>query len=235
MPPTKRASDDLTRPKKRVKSSTARSTVSQPIAVDSQLSPSPSRLSPRRALVEASQASTFESQLRESRPEDAIIAPTECSEKVTAASLPAALDNETLQEALDAGLMDDFEGVDWGRLRKYMKPLSSQKSRKSWIYRYGYRVALLKDPGKLYFVCRHCYEHKYTDTGVGIYETTLSTSSAQRHLELPKRGHGHSKSAVAAKPTWLQRLLKDGNNSVSQKVANELAGFNTQRFPASSC
>ncbi|KAI1559541.1 Dimer-Tnp-hAT domain containing protein, partial [Pyrenophora tritici-repentis] len=28
----------------------------------------------------------------------------------------------------------------------------------------------------------------------------------------------------------LQRLLKDGNNSVSQKVANELAGFNTQRF-----
>ncbi|KAI1559902.1 Dimer-Tnp-hAT domain containing protein, partial [Pyrenophora tritici-repentis] len=70
----------------------------------------------------------------------------------------------------------------------------------------------------------------YTDTGVGIYETTLSTSSAQRHLELPKRGHGHSKSAVAAKPTWLQRLLKDGNNSVSQKVANELAGFNTQRF-----
>jgi hypothetical protein len=112
MPPTKRASDDLTRPKKRVKFSTARGTVSQPIAVDSQLSPLPSRLSPRRALVEASQASTFESQLRESRPEDAIIAPTECSEKVTAASSPAALDNETLQEALDAGLMDDFEGVD---------------------------------------------------------------------------------------------------------------------------
>ncbi|KAI1522457.1 hypothetical protein PtrSN002B_012190 [Pyrenophora tritici-repentis] len=109
----------------------------------------------------------------------------------------------------------------------YIKPLSSQKSRKSWIYCYGYRVALLKDPSKLYFVCRYCYEHKYTDTGVGIYETTLSTSSAQRHLELPKRGHGHSKSAVAAKPTWLQRLLKDGNNSVSQKVANEIAGFNT--------
>ncbi|KAI1664634.1 hypothetical protein L13192_10753 [Pyrenophora tritici-repentis] len=100
MPPTKRASDDLTRPKKRVKSSTARGTVSQPIAVDSQLSP-------RRALVEASQALTFESQLRESRPEDAIVAPTEGSERVTAAP-----DNETLQEALDASLMDDFEGID---------------------------------------------------------------------------------------------------------------------------
>ncbi|KAA8613971.1 hypothetical protein A1F94_008829 [Pyrenophora tritici-repentis] len=105
MPPTKRASDDLTRPKKRVKSSTARGTVSQPIAVDSQLSP-------RRALVEASQALTFESQLRESRPEDAIVAPTEGSERVTAASSAAAPDNETLQEALDASLMDDFEGID---------------------------------------------------------------------------------------------------------------------------
>lgn len=51
---------------------------------------------------------------------------------------------------------------------------------------------------------------------------TLSTSSAQRHLGLPKRGHGHNKSAVAVKPTWLQRLSRDGNN-VSQKVANELA------------
>jgi hypothetical protein len=108
-----------------------------------------------------------------------------------------------------------------------MKPLSSQKSRKSWIYRHGYRVALLKELSRLYFVCRHGYEHKYTDTGVEIYEMTLSTSSAQRHLELPKRGYSHSKSAVAAKPTWLQRLLKDGNDSVSQKVANELAGFNT--------
>jgi hypothetical protein len=227
MPPTKRASDDLTHLKKHVKSSTARGTVSHAIAVDSQLSPSSSRLLPPRALAEVSQALTFESQLRELRPEDTIVAPTEGSERVTAASSATPPDNETLQEALDASLMDDFEEIDWGCLRKYMKPLSLQKSRKSWIYCYGYRVALLKDPSKLYFVCCHCYKHKYTDTGVGIYETTLSMSLVQRHLELPKRGHGHSKSAVAAKPTWLQRLLKNGNNSVSQKVANKLAGFNT--------
>ncbi|KAI1664144.1 Dimer-Tnp-hAT dimerization containing protein [Pyrenophora tritici-repentis] len=93
MPPTKHASDNLTRLKKRVKSSTAHSTVSQPIAVDSQLSP-------RRALVEASQASTFESQLRESRPEDAIVALTEGSERVTAASSAAALDNKTFGERI---------------------------------------------------------------------------------------------------------------------------------------
>jgi hypothetical protein len=35
MPPKKRASNNLTRPKKRVKSSTARGTVSQPIPVNS--------------------------------------------------------------------------------------------------------------------------------------------------------------------------------------------------------
>ncbi|RAQ93892.1 hypothetical protein DDE82_009158 [Stemphylium lycopersici] len=123
MTPTKRASDDLTRPRKRVRSFTARGTVT---------------------------TTRF--------------APNEGSERVTAASSAAALDNETLQEALDASLMDDFEGVDCRRLRKYTKPLSSQKSRKSWIYRYGYRVALLKDPNKLYFVLRHCYEHKCTET-----------------------------------------------------------------------
>ncbi|KAI1682975.1 hypothetical protein KJE20_07707 [Pyrenophora tritici-repentis] len=97
MPPTKRASDNLTRPKKRVKSSTARGTVSQSIAVDSQLSLLPSHLSPRRAIL---------------RPEDAIVAPTEGSERVTAASSAAALDNKILQEALDASLIDDFKGVD---------------------------------------------------------------------------------------------------------------------------
>ncbi|KAF1979713.1 hypothetical protein BU23DRAFT_446352, partial [Bimuria novae-zelandiae CBS 107.79] len=47
--------------------------------------------------------------------------------------------------------------------------------RKSWIYYYGYRVALLKDLSKLYFVCYHCYEHKYIDTSVRIYKTTLLT------------------------------------------------------------
>ncbi|KAF1828391.1 hypothetical protein BDW02DRAFT_593279 [Decorospora gaudefroyi] len=89
MPPTKRVSDNLTRPKKRVKSCTARGTVSQPIA-----------------------ASTFESQLRESRPGGAIVAPTKGSERVTAASSAAALDNKTLQEALDASLIEDFNGID---------------------------------------------------------------------------------------------------------------------------
>jgi hypothetical protein len=67
---------------------------------------------PCRALAEASQALTFELQLRELRPEDTIVAPTKGSERVTAASLATTLDNETLQEALDASLMNDFEEID---------------------------------------------------------------------------------------------------------------------------
>ncbi|KAF1964227.1 hypothetical protein BU23DRAFT_585671 [Bimuria novae-zelandiae CBS 107.79] len=91
MPPKKRASNNLTCLKKRVKSSIARGT----------LSLSPSRLSPRRAL----------SQLRKSRPKDAIVAPTKGSERVTVALFAVALDNKNLQEALDASLIDDFKGI----------------------------------------------------------------------------------------------------------------------------
>jgi hypothetical protein len=50
----------------------------------------------------------------------------------------------------------------------------------------------------------------------------LSMLSVQRRSELLKCGHGHSKLAVAAKPIWQQHQLKDGNNSMFQKVANEL-------------
>jgi hypothetical protein len=53
----------------------------------------------------------LKSQLRESRPEDAIIALTKGSERVIAASLVAAPDNETLQEALDASIIDDIKGI----------------------------------------------------------------------------------------------------------------------------
>jgi hypothetical protein len=225
----KRPTDSAAAPNKRVKPA-ARSTASQSLPIDSQLSLS--RLSPHRALREAPQASTFESQLRKSQPEDAIIAPTEGSEIATAASSAAA--NEPMDEALDASLMDCFEGIDWTRLPKYVKPVASQRSRKSWIYRHGYRVSALKDPSRLYFICRYCHKHKVTDAGLGgIYETTHSTSSAQRHLELPKRGHGHqapNKTALVAKTTLIQHMLKDSNSSVLQRVANELAGFNTQRF-----
>ncbi|PZC87976.1 hypothetical protein A1F95_11130, partial [Pyrenophora tritici-repentis] len=48
-----------------------------------------------------------------------------------------------------------------------------------------------------------------------------------------KRGHGQSppgKTAASTKVSWLERMLKQNSGKVSQTAANELLGFNTQRF-----
>ncbi|KAI1522473.1 hypothetical protein PtrSN001C_011831 [Pyrenophora tritici-repentis] len=228
MPPKRRVDDAAATPSKRARRPAASGFASQPILVESQLSQP--RQSPRRAISEASQALNFESRLRKARPEDTVVAPTEGSEQATAAS--SAADEVATYEEFDASLMDDFEGLDFSLLPRYVRPASSQSSRKSWIYRYGWRVALLRDPSKLFFVCRYCYDHKMTPMS-GIYETTRSTTAAARHLEEQKRGHGQSppsKTAASTKVSWLERMLKQNSGKVSQTAANELLGFNTQRF-----
>ncbi|KAI1669709.1 hypothetical protein L13192_05225 [Pyrenophora tritici-repentis] len=133
---------------KRYKPATPPGTVSQPVLVDTQPSPL-SRLSPRKALTEASQQPTFESLLRETQPEEAIASPTEGSEEATAALLTKASD--ATEEIFDRELQDNFNSIVWTRLKKYIIPLTTQKAKKSWVYRHGYRVALKKDPSKLYF------------------------------------------------------------------------------------
>ncbi|KAI2484851.1 Dimer-Tnp-hAT domain containing protein [Pyrenophora tritici-repentis] len=228
MPPKRRVDDAAATPSKRARRSAASGFASQPILVESQLSQP--RQSPRRAISEASQALNFESRLRKARPKDTVVAPTEGSEQATAAS--SAADEVATYEEFDASLMDDFEGLDFSLLPRYVRPASSQSSRKSWIYRYGWRVALLRDPSKLFFVCRYCYDYKMTPMS-GIYETTRSTTAAARHLEEQKRGHGQSppgKTAASTKVSWLERMLKQNSGKVSQTTANELLGFNTQRF-----
>jgi hypothetical protein len=60
--------------------------------------------------------------------------------------------DEPAAVGFDEHLEDGFEGLDWARLPQYMKPMASQRQKKSWIYRYGYRVALRKDPSRLYFI-----------------------------------------------------------------------------------
>jgi len=163
MPPKKRGFSGAAAQNKRPKV-TSRSTVSQPIVLDPQQSSL--RLSPRKALFKASQTADFESQLRESQAEDAIVAPAEGSEAATAAK--GAID-----EGFDTHLENEFEGIDWTCLPQYMKPLASVRTKRSWVYRYGWRVALSKDPDRIFFVCRHCYNHKIVDCGGGgIYETT---------------------------------------------------------------
>jgi hypothetical protein len=224
MPPKKRGLSGAAPQNKRPKVA-SRGTVSQPIVLDTQQSVL--RLSPRKALVKAAQTADFESQLRESQAEDVIVAPAKGSEAATAAK--GATD-----ECFDTHLEDDFEGIDWTRLPQYMKPLASVRTKRSWIYRYGWRVALIKDPDRIFFVCRHCHKHRIIDCGGGgIYETTKAPSSAARHLEEERRGHGYTapnKATVVAQESVLGRVLKDGKIRVLQAVANEFSSFNTQRF-----
>ena len=95
-------------------------------------------------------------------------------------------------------------------------------------------MALIKDPDRIFFVCRYCHKHKLNNGGArGIYETTKAPSSAAHHLEEKRRGHGYTalnKPTTVSQESVLARVLKDGNFQVSQAVANELSSFNIQRF-----
>jgi hypothetical protein len=153
---TKRARGSGNGPKKRVKSA-AQGTASQPAEFDA----SPKlfqRLLPRQSLgVTVSQDDEmpiFESQLRESQPEAAIVAPIEDSEVATVDTIEAAY------EIFDQYMADNFDGIDWARLPRFMKPESTLKGRKSWIYLHGYRVALIKDPSRTFFVCQYCHKRR---------------------------------------------------------------------------
>jgi hypothetical protein len=224
MPSKRRVQDVVVASTKRLKGM-PRGTLSQPIPIESPLS-SP-RLSPRKALVKASQASNFEARLRETQAEEAIIPPIEGSEEATITTT-----NEPGAEGFDESLEDDFKGLDWDRVPRYMKPMATQRQKKSWVYRYGYRVALRKDLTRIYFICRYCYQNKFIDAGVSqIYETTRSTSAAQRRLGEKRRGHSHQPPSKETRSTALNALqIVLTGNRVSQAVANELSGFNTQRF-----
>ena len=70
--------------------------------------------------------------MRESQPEDSIVAPTEGSEQATVASSDAALeaeDDEDDDEVFDAHLEHNFNGFEWRRLPKYIKPVTTHQRR----------------------------------------------------------------------------------------------------------
>jgi outer membrane PBP1 activator LpoA protein len=69
--------------------------------------------------------------LRESQIEEYINLPTEGSEEATIAT------SESNNTALDEELEDNFNGIDWDRLPWFMKPIASQRYKKSWVYNYG--------------------------------------------------------------------------------------------------
>jgi hypothetical protein len=82
-----------------------------------------------------SQATTFETQLLESQIEADIAALPDGSELGTAATTEAG-DGDG-----DDDTGDNFDGIDWARLRGFIKPLTTQRrGAKSWIFRHGYCV-----------------------------------------------------------------------------------------------
>ncbi|KAF1934937.1 hypothetical protein EJ02DRAFT_362612, partial [Clathrospora elynae] len=83
---------------------TNKSSALQPVVIDTETRPT----SPRLALIAASQGADFESQLRNSRLEAAIVAPVDASEAATAATLGSDNKDECFYECF----ADTFEGID---------------------------------------------------------------------------------------------------------------------------
>jgi hypothetical protein len=164
------------------------------IDVDTQRETPPT--SPRRAMIAASQGIDFETQVHDSIPEDEIFAPVEASEVATAAS--EAVDKDAEEPDFDPRMVDNFEGIDWGLLPRYMKPLRTQKQKKSWVYDHGYRLTLRRKTNRIVFLCRIC--HKRKAAGVRFSDATDATSTAVRHL---KKDHGITKDGKLPLPQLL--------------------------------
>jgi hypothetical protein len=113
--------------------------------------------------------------------------PAEGSKQATAAASEAPKDEESEEiDAFNAHLMDNYDGLDWASLKKYMRPLATYKFKKSWVYRHGYCVVRRSNPHLVFWVCHRCYRIKATNQGRGILQTTKAISAALRHLELHK-------------------------------------------------
>lgn len=208
---------------------------SQAIIVDSSQPPLTFRLSPRKALA-ASQAiepPTFESELRESQlEEDISLPPTDGSKAATVATTEVA--DEATEELFGSSFAMNLDGIAWERLPRFCKPGSTPGHGPSWIFRHGYRVALLADPKQIWFICRYCHQHKIIDSGgAGAYDVSLATSAAAKHLGLKKRGHNLTRDGIKQPLQGGGRTIAQVVNAgveVPQDVANKLGSFDQQRF-----
>jgi hypothetical protein len=172
--PSKRVAETLNGSQKRSRGST-HSTAKQSVAPAESQQQLFQRQSPRKALALAASQATenclFESQLRDLVPEEAVAAPVEGSNAATEANTDA--DNSADIGGFDARFANNFEGIGWSRLPGFITPLRTQKQKKGWIYRHGYRVALASDPKRIWFICKYCHQHKIIDTGgESKYEVT---------------------------------------------------------------
>lgn len=192
----------------------------------------------RRAATRTSNDSqaiqTFEQELRDR----VDLSPT-LEASVAPSATNTAPDLKATDEGFDSRFEDNFEGIDWDRIPEFMKPLRTQKHKKSWIYKHGYRVCLRRAPDQIYFICAYCHQHKIIDRGrCGKYNVTLSTSAAGSHLERNVKGHrytpdGRSKASLEPGQRTLAGIIRDGTE-VSQAIGNALGNFNVQQFRLSA-
>ncbi|RYN15484.1 hypothetical protein AA0113_g12563 [Alternaria arborescens] len=180
--------------------------------------------------ISATEDAPFKSQLRDAILEDSIQPLAEGSRAATEAT-SEAIESED-DGSFDKEFADNFDGIDWKRLPRFMKPLRTLKRNKSWVYQYGYRVASLREPNRTYFVCKYCHQRKIFCT---YPEVTKSTSNAINHLAQKLPGHGYDRrgkldpAALPQGQTTLKMMAASGVK-VPQSVANELGNFDVQRF-----
>jgi hypothetical protein len=89
------------------------------------------------------QATTFTSPLRNSCPEAEVVAPAKGSEEATVALFNVA---DKAAERLDQNFEDNYDSIDWLRLPRFTKPLTTSRHKPSWIHQHGYRVVPLTAP-----------------------------------------------------------------------------------------
>lgn len=116
-----------------------------------------------------------------------------------------------------------YDGIDWTRLPQYQLPHRHLKRSPSWIWKFGYRVQERKAAGKTFWVCHHCHQHHHQD---GIFDVTLSTSSATRHLAKSITGHSVDKNGpitlASRKRTHTVMEQLQARHDIPQSVANQL-------------
>jgi hypothetical protein len=176
---------------------------------------------------------TFESELRKSQLEEDISPPPADGSKAATVTT-AEVVHEAAEELFCSSFAMDLDGMDWKRPPRFYKPGSTPGHSPSWIFRHGYRVALLKDSKHIWFICRYCHQHKIIDSGgAGAYDVSIATSAAAKHLGLKKRGHNLIRNGVKQPFEGVGRKIAQivvAGVKVPQDVANQLGSFDQQRF-----
>jgi hypothetical protein len=221
-------------PSKRAR--TSRGTASYPIEVDAIATQITFQSSPYEALLEDASQATEPTRDESSPPLSAL--DNVGVESVDGTDAATASTNEPLADHapddLDSRFADDFDGINWSALPFYAKPLRTLKHKKSWVFQHGYRVALLKDLSRTFWVCRYCHQHNAIGSR-HIIEVSKSTTAVLSHLGQARVGHRFNRSgqtaAVALPPgqTSLQFLTRQGT-AFNQDVVNNIGNFNVQAF-----